>query len=148
MRWNNTEKGDKTEDHLSSPRTLLKRNTYVQESLATTHFLLPASNLLAASRSNLLHLALRSGLEVGEPNTNQANNRWASNGPTHGRRRLYSIMDPVAYHWFCQPNYRTSLKKSKETSEASWSRDLANQKITYTKTGRLPIIYVYILSLH
>ena len=30
---------------------------------------LPASNLLAASRSNLLHLALRSGLEVGEHNT-------------------------------------------------------------------------------
>ena len=122
-----------------------KEDIYVQESLAATRFLLPASNLLAASRSNLLHLALRSALEVGEPNTNQANNRWASNGPTHRRRRLHSVMAPVACHWFCQPNYRASLKKSKETSAASWSRDLAIQKITYT--GRLPIFF-FSFSLH
>ena len=109
-----------TGDYLSSPRMLLKTKIYVQESLAATRFLLPASNLLAASGNNLLHLALRSGLEVDEPNTNQANDRWASNGHTHRRRRLHSIMAPEACHWLCQPNYRTSLKKSKETSAASW----------------------------
>ena len=45
----------------------------------------------ATSTTDHLHLALRSGLEVGKPNNIPANNRWASNGHSQrGQRKNYS----------------------------------------------------------